>query len=163
MQEVLQHYERYQHEPPEGINAELCDDLVQYHRNLSELPGEAYYYLVAAFDFHTYCLEACQYTPIICLFAVPERGKSRTGKSIVNVCYRGLHVESLREAYIFRMSDRFQSTLFFDVVDIWLKAERGQSEDILKHRILGRTRRSCQRVLHTPVQPSCTEQSIAFP
>jgi hypothetical protein len=132
--EVQRYHERYRHEPAEVINAHLFDDLARYHQNLSELPGVEYYDLIAAFDFHTHCLESCEYSPIICLFAVPERGKSRTGKSIINVCYRGLHVESLRESYIFRMSDRFQATLFFDVMDIWRKAERDQSEDVLLQR-----------------------------
>jgi hypothetical protein len=133
-QEVQRYYERYEHESAEVINGQLFDDIVRYHQNLSVLPGVEYYDLIATFDFHTYCLDAFEYSPMICFFAVPERGKSRTGKAMIHVCYRGLHVESLREAYIFRMSDRFQSTLFFDVQDIWKRAEREGSEDILLQR-----------------------------
>lgn len=132
--EVLQHFESYKQSSAETVNLQLFNDLVIYHRNLSELPDDSYYDLVAAFDLHTYCLEQFEYSPMLCLYAVPERGKSRTGKSIIYVCYRGLHVESLREAYIFRMSDRFRATFFFDVMSIWQKAEREGSEDILLQR-----------------------------
>jgi len=74
------------------------------------------------------------YTPIICLFAVPERGKSRLGKALIHVAYRGIHVESLRDAYLVRIANNFGATVFFDVKEIWHKAERYNSEDILLHR-----------------------------
>lgn len=112
----------------------LYDDLLSYHRNISELPGEEYYDLIVAWDFHTYLAEAIQYSPIICLFAVPERGKSRTGKGMIHVAYRGIHVESLRDAYLVRVAHDLQASLFFDVKDIWLKALKNESEDILLHR-----------------------------
>jgi hypothetical protein len=83
---------------------------------------------------HTYLLEQFQYSPIICLFAVPERGKSRTGKALIYIAYRGIQVESLREAYIVRVANNFGASIFFDVMDIWRKAEKNQSEDILLHR-----------------------------
>lgn len=79
-------------------------------------------------------MEAVQYSPIICLFAVPERGKSRTGKGMIHVAYRGIHVESLRDAYLVRVAHDLRASLFFDVKDIWQKAEKNGSEDILLHR-----------------------------
>jgi len=112
----------------------LYDDLLSYHKAISELPGEEYYDLIVAWDFHTYMLEAVQYSPIIYLFAVPERGKSRTGKGMIHVAYRGIHVESLRDAYLVRVAHDLHSSLFFDVKDIWQKAEKNGSEDILLHR-----------------------------
>jgi hypothetical protein len=112
----------------------LYDDLISYHKTISELPSEDYYDLIVAWDFHTYLLEAFQYSPIICLFAVPERGKSRTGKGMIDVSYRGIHVESLRDAYLVRVANDFLASLFFDVKDIWNKAERSNTEDILLHR-----------------------------
>jgi len=112
----------------------LYYDLLAYHVDISELPGEAYYDLIAAWDMHTYLLETVQYSPIICLFAVPERGKSRTGKGMIHVAYRGIHVESLRDAYLVRVANDLHASLFFDVKNIWRKAEKNGSEDILLHR-----------------------------
>jgi len=126
--EVLKLYEA------QGSEADLYNDLLAYHRGISELPGEGFYDLLVAWDFHTYLLEAVQYSPIICHFAVPERGKSRTGKGMIYVAYRGMHAESLNEAYILRMASHFQASIFFDVMDIWKKAIKRDSEDILLHR-----------------------------
>jgi len=112
----------------------LYDDLVTYHKGISELPAEEYYDLVAAWVLHTYLLEAFQYSPILCLFAVPERGKTRTGKGIIYVAYRGIHAESLRDAYIIRMAKNCHASIFFDVRNIWKKAVKTGTEDILLHR-----------------------------
>ncbi len=112
----------------------LYDELIAYHQSISELPGEEYYDLIVAWDLHTYLSESTQYSPIICLFAVPERGKSRTGKGMINVAHRGIHVESLRDAYLVRVANDLKASLFFDVKDIWRKAEKNGSEDILLHR-----------------------------
>lgn len=118
----------------EDSDQALYQDLLNYHKGISELPDESYYDLIVAWDLHTYLSEAVQYSPIICLFAVPERGKSRTGKGMIYVAYRGMHVESLREAYLLRATENFGATIFFDVMDIWKKAEKEGSEDILLHR-----------------------------
>jgi DNA primase catalytic core len=129
--EVLNLYDVQQMLPPGEVDAALYDDLVAYHKAISELPAEEYYDLIAAWDLHTYLPETVQYTPIVCLFAVPERGKSRTGKGMIYVAYRGLHVESLRDPYIVRVANDLRASLFFDVKDIWRKAEKNGSEDIL--------------------------------
>lgn len=95
---------------------------------------------------HTYTLEQCQYSPIIAFFAVPERGKTRTCKALIHVAYRGLRVESLREAFLFRFAKNFQGTVCFDVMDIWKKVARAQSEDIILNRFEKGTR--VPRVMH---------------
>jgi hypothetical protein len=115
----------------------LYDDTVAYHKGISELPSEAHYDLLVAWDFHTYLPEPCQYSPEICFYAVPERGKSRTGKGMIYIARRGVHVESLRDAYLVRLANDFEATIFFDVMDLWKKAERMGCEDI----ILGRFER----------------------
>ena len=112
----------------------LYQEIRSHLQGVSDLPFEEHYDLLTAWVMHTYLLEGVQYTPIICLFAVPERGKSRTGKALTYLSYRGLHVESLREAYIFRFADYCNASIFFDVVDIWKKAEKKDSQDILLHR-----------------------------
>ncbi len=133
-EEVLKLYELQEALPQRERDGALYDDLLAYHKQISELPSEEYYDLIVAWDFHTYLLEAVQYSPIICLFAVPERGKSRTGKGMIHVAYRGIHVESLRDAYLVRVAHNLRASLFFDVKDIWQKAEKNGSEDILLHR-----------------------------
>ncbi|MBI4333025.1 MAG: hypothetical protein HY673_17295 [Chloroflexi bacterium] len=113
-----------------ALFAALCD----YHQAISDLPDGGFYHLLAAWDMHTYMLECVDYSPILCFYAVPERGKSRTGRGSIYVCYRGLTVESLRDPYIVRMANNFTATLFFDVKEIWKKAEKAGSEDILLNR-----------------------------
>lgn len=112
----------------------LFDDLLNYHMAISELPSERHYLLLAAFDLHTYLMEKFEYSPMLCFYAVPERGKSRTGKGIIYLAYRGLHVESLRDAYIVRVASDYGASLFFDVRDIWGKAEKTGTDDVLLNR-----------------------------
>ncbi len=131
---VLKYHEAALEREDSATDEELFNALVEYHKKISELPSEAYYFLLAAFDMHTYLFEQFEYSPILCFYAVPERGKSRTGKGLVYVAYRGLHVESLREPYIFRFAEDCKGTIFFDVLDIWKKAEKHGSEDMLLQR-----------------------------
>jgi len=138
--EVL-HYIR-EAEPPERLWA----DLVNYFQGVSEMPSPAYYLLQAAWVFHTYLPEPANYSPEICLYAVPERGKTRTGKAMIYVARRGVHVESLRDAYLVRLAHNCQAAIFFDCLDLWRKAEKAGCEDI----ILGRFERgiTVPRVLY---------------
>jgi hypothetical protein len=118
----------------QDTDGQLFDDLVAYHKSVSELPDERLYDLLATWVMHTYLLEKFVYSPIICLFAVAERGKTRTGKSLVYVARRGLHVESLNPAYIYRTAACCTPTFFFDVMDIWRKATAKGAEDTLLMR-----------------------------
>ncbi len=122
--EALRHYAA-------DSDGQLWNDLVAYHRGVSELPSDAHYEFIATWVMHTYLLEGMHYSPQLCLFAVPERGKTRTGSAIVHVAYRGIHVESLREAYLLRFAAHCGGTVFFDVRALWRKAEREGSEDIV--------------------------------
>jgi ribonucleotide reductase beta subunit family protein with ferritin-like domain len=112
----------------------LFRDLVAYHKKFSELPNDGYYVLLAAWDFSTYILEALQYSGYIYLYAVPERGKTKTGQAIIYVAYRGIHQGNLREADLFRASEDLGATLFLDVLSLWKRAQREGSEDILLQR-----------------------------
>ncbi len=125
--EVLHHHE-------DDSDGQLWDDLLTYHRGVSELPTEAHYEFIATWVMHTYLLEGVQYSPYLCLYAVPERGKTRTGKAITYVAYRGIHVESLRDAYIVRFAANYGGTLFLDVMGLWRKAEREGTADLLLGR-----------------------------
>jgi len=126
-EEVLRHYQA-------DTDSALYDDLLIYHKGISELPHEEDYDLLAAWDFHTYLLEQFQYTPILWLFAVPERGKSRSGKGIIYVAYRGVYDQSLREANFLRLASHHQASVFFDITHLWKKVQQNQSEDVLLHR-----------------------------
>ena len=128
--DVLRNYQ--DHSPSSDSN--LFDDLVSYHKDISKLPDDTFYDLLAAWVIATYLLEHVDYFPIVCLYAVPERGKSRTGKGMTYVAWRGIHVESLRDPYIVRVAAYFRAAIFFDVMDIIKKAEHVGSEDILLHR-----------------------------
>jgi len=115
-------------------DSKLYDDLVVYHENISELPDKNHYHLLTLWDFHTYLIEKFHYSPYIWLYGVAERGKSRTGKGCAYVAYRGVHLETLREAHIIRMAGDLKATIFFDVMDIWKKAIKNSSEDLILHR-----------------------------
>ena len=117
-----------------GKDDSLWDDLVEYHKKISELPGDGYYNLLAAWDFHSHLTEGAQCSPMICLFSNAEHGKSRTGKGMIHVARRGVYSESVRPAYLFRFAGYYQASIFLDVMDVWQKALRNNCEDILLHR-----------------------------
>ena len=124
----------------------LYDDLLSYLKRFSALEEEQWA-IVAHYVFLTYLHDhpAIDYCPTILFYAVPERGKSRTGKSVTYVAFRGIILNELREATIFRYSENLHGTLFFDMMDISRKAERSGCDDIL----LGRYEKGgqCNRVL----------------
>jgi len=110
----------------------LYDDLLEYLKRFSALDDEQWA-VVAHYIFLTYLHDHkdIDYCPYILFNAVPERGKSRTGKSIAYVAFRGIHLIELREPTIFRYSQNLHGTLFLDLLDISKKAEKGGCEDIL--------------------------------
>lgn len=111
---------------------QLFSDLIAYFKRFSYLPDNSWL-IVACKVLLTYIQDHpdVYYLPELLFWAVPERGKSRTGKAIVNVCFRGIHLVELREANLFRYSQDMQATLFFDIMNLWKKAERNNTEDIL--------------------------------
>jgi hypothetical protein len=113
----------------------LFEDVIAYLKRFSCLPDNQFL-IVACKVFLTYIQDHTDihYMPMILFYAVPERGKSRTGKAVVYISYRGIHVVDLREANLFRFSENLKATLFFDLMDLWKKAERNGSEDILLSR-----------------------------
>ncbi len=125
--EVLRYYEK---DSPE----DLYTDLIAYHKSISELPSDYFYMLLALWDLHSYLHDKFEYSPILWLYAVPERGKTRTGKGIAHVAWRTVHIEALREANILRYAQDQRASLFFDVFDLWKKAEHNNAEDLLLHR-----------------------------
>jgi len=131
---------------------ELYDDLLSYLKRFSALDEEQWA-IVAHYIFLTYLHDhpSIDYCPYVLFHAVPERGKSRTGKSMAYVAFRGIHLIELREATIFRYSQNLHGTLFFDLLDVSKKAERGGCEDILLLR--AEKGAQCSRVLYPDQGP----------
>lgn len=125
----------------------LYHDVLAYLQRFSAL-DEHQWSVVAHYIFLTYLHDHIHidYCPYILFYAVPERGKSRTGKSVTFLAFRGVHLIELREANIFRFSDNIHGTLFFDLMDVWRKAERSGCEDILLLR--AEKGAKCMRVLY---------------
>lgn len=151
-EEVLRCYET-------DTDARLFDDLVAYHRGISELPTDDHYILLAAWDFQTYLLDSMRYSGYIWLFSVAGRGKTRTGAGMIHVSYRGLHVESLREAYLIRLPDYFGGALFIDVLDLWKAAQRNGAEDVL----LNRFQKSAESIRVNPDRPKFEDLTYYVP
>lgn len=125
--EVIKHYEQ-------DNDKSLLIDLAKYHQEISELPDERYYHLLALWVMHTYMLEKIRYSPVICFDGVYEIGKTRTATGMTRVAYRGFPVESVREAHIFRYTKYFAGAMFFDVKDFCEKVKKCGSEDIFLKR-----------------------------
>jgi hypothetical protein len=123
-EEVIRYYEQE--------DGELFNDILVYLKRFSFLPKKQFL-IIGLFVLLTYLQDHpdIHYLPTILFYAVPERGKSRTGKAMVYTAYRGIHVIDMREANLFRFSANLQATIFFDLMNIWKKAERSESTDIL--------------------------------
>lgn len=124
-EEVLKLYEA-------GHDKNLFADVISHLKRFSYLPDNQWL-LVACKIFLSYLQDHpdIHYMPMILFYAVPERGKSRTGKAVSYLSYRGVHVVDLREANLFRFAQNLKATLFFDLMDLWKKAEKNGAEDIL--------------------------------
>jgi hypothetical protein len=116
-------------------DAALYQDIISYLKRFSAL-DELQWSVVAHYVFLTYLHDhqGIGYCPILLFYAVPERGKSRIGKSVSYLAFRGIHLIEMREANIFRYSQNLHGTLFLDLMDVWKKAERNGCEDILLGR-----------------------------
>ncbi len=111
---------------------ELFKDILRYLERFSYLPYKQRLIIVCKI-FLTYIQDRSDihYLPYILFYAVPERGKSRTGKAVTYISYRGVHLVELREANLFRYAENLKATIFFDIMDLWQKAVKNGAEDIL--------------------------------
>lgn len=110
----------------------LFEDINSYYKRFSYTTDDQFL-ILACFAFVTYLQDHkdIYYLPTIYSYAGPEHGKSRTGKSMTYICYRGIHTVDLREPNIFRYSERLQATMFFDIMNLWKQIERSNSQDIM--------------------------------
>lgn len=142
--EVIKYYEQG--------DEDLYDDVLTYLKRFSAL-DDLQWSVVAHFVFLTYLHDHhdIDYCPYLLFYAVPERGKSRTGKSVAYIAFRGMHIVELREALIFRYSHNIRGTLLFDIMDISKKAEQGGCSDLLLYRAEKGAKSA--RVLHAEKGP----------
>lgn len=124
-QEIMRWYET-------DTDATLFEDVMGYLRRFSYLE-ERQFVVLATTIFLSYIQDHkdIHYLAMIIFYSAPERGKSRTGKSMTYASFRGVHVVDMREANLFRFSQDLRATIFFDLMDMWKKAERSGTEDIL--------------------------------
>jgi hypothetical protein len=80
----------------------IYPDLKDYFLKAAKLPSDLHTSLLSLWTIHTYLLEHFDYSPYLLLWAVPERGKSRTAKAATYAAYRGFLTETLQEANLFR-------------------------------------------------------------
>ena len=131
--EVIKHYQEQIHKEKVS-NKKLYKELVSYLTDVSDLPDDNLYYMLAAWVIHTYLLDKFDYSPYINLHALPARGKTKTGRGLINISYRGLNIESVAVAHLFRYSENYEATLFLDAKDISGSAKKMGFEDILLKR-----------------------------
>ena len=122
--EVLRWYEQ-------DRDPQLFEDVVTYLNRYSHLPDNQFD-ITAWMVFLTYLQDHpdIHYLPILLFWGAPERGKTRTGRAITYVAYRGIHLLDIQPATLFRYSEHLRATLFVDVKDFGKKAERSGAEDI---------------------------------
>ena len=129
--EVLKHFEQYRAKGAVAVDSNLYDDLISYYRQASQLPSEESYHMLVSWTLHSHLIETANYSPFICFYGAPARGKSRTAKAMTYVSYRGVVLESLSVPHIIRMSKDFKGTLFFDVRDVLKKVRHHHAEDCI--------------------------------
>ena len=115
-------------------DASLFNALVSYFKKVSELPDQNHYKFLAAYVMHTYLMEKFEYSPIIWLYSIPERGKTRTGKAITYTSFRGVHLITLSTPYIIRLAQNSKATIFFDVSDLQKQMMKNSVYDIMLNR-----------------------------
>jgi hypothetical protein len=112
----------------------LYEDLVNYHMSISDLADVKQYKFIAVWDMHTYLYNRFEYSPILYLYAIPARGKTRTAKGIIYVSWHGMHLPTIKEAHIIRLANDHKAVLFFDIMDFWKKTESSGADDIILNR-----------------------------
>lgn len=115
-------------------DATLSKDLVSLLPQGAEvepMPGLGVYGFLGLWIMHTWCLEGARYTPFLGFVGPPERGKSRLGRLLMALAWRGFTTPSPREANVFRIADRFAASIFLDLRDAWRKIEDCGLDDVL--------------------------------
>lgn len=139
-------------------DTKLYEDLLAFFKRFSYLEDDVWPIIVLSVLL-SYMQDHpdVRYIPVIYFYAVAERGKSRTAKTMLATSYRGLHLVDIRPANVIRFAQHFNATIFFDVTDLWKSAEKGEgAQDIL----LGRFEKGTQvvRVLNPDKGPIADQE-----
>lgn len=144
-EKVLEHFRN-------DKDREVVEDISTYLKRFSFLPEREWAIIVMCVLLsYLQSHSEVRYVPVVYFYAVAERGKSRTAKSMLSIMYRGIHLVDLRPANIIRFAENFNATLFFDCTEVWKTAEKYDCADIL----LGRFEKGTQvtRVLNPDAGP----------
>jgi hypothetical protein len=101
---VMTYHRKYFEEKDDLIiNNKLYGDILKYFKRFSYL-RESELQIVVLYVFLTYIADHpdVHYLLVLLFCAVPERGKTRTGKAFIYTARRGIHQPDLREANLFR-------------------------------------------------------------
>ena len=131
---LLPHFEAVEQHFHNDNPQRLFEDLKQYHHGISHLPSLDHYPLLAAYDFLSYLYPRFGYCPVLYLGWEPGRGKSRTGKGVVNVAHRGVRTLTVGIASLIRYADQEETTLFFDMQDFWREVCHERTRDFFLNR-----------------------------
>lgn len=94
-------------------------------------PAEEWSHLLAAWGLGTYLLDRFTYFPELMLEGPPARGKTRLGKALVYLSYRGYASPSLTPATLFRDRAWHRTSLLLDIEDLPRTLERSDVGDLL--------------------------------
>lgn len=112
----------------------LYESLVQLHKDVSELPDDGLYHILALWDFHTHVIELANYSPIVYFYSVAERGKSRTIKAMTWLARRGIRKGDVKDAQLIRDCTHLRATIAFDMTDFWTSVSNAGSKDVILNR-----------------------------
>jgi hypothetical protein len=113
---------------------QLYEKILEMHQTISEMPDPGFYHILALWDFHTFCQEKAQYSPIIYFYSVAERGKTRTMKGMTWVCKRGIRKGDIKDAQLIRDCTNLRASLAFDMTDFWESVKNAGSQDVILNR-----------------------------
>jgi hypothetical protein len=113
----------------------LVDDILKYVKRFSYLPDREWVVITTSILLsYLQSHPEVRFVPVLYFYAVAERGKSRTAKSMLSIMYRGIHLVDVRPANIVRYAQNFNASMFFDCTEIWRSAGKNDGEDILLGR-----------------------------
>lgn len=119
-----------------GADKSLFRDTFGYFGQFSFLTV-AQNLIITLYTFLTFIQDhpAVHYLAEIYFLGQAERGKSRTGKAFIYIAYRGIYLNGIKEANIFRFSEDLQASLLVDVKDFEAQTKRNNCEDLFLGRL----------------------------
>jgi len=149
------------HLTQESESSELWESVKQWIKGAVVLPDpqDGWADFLTAWVLGSHLHRRFSYYPMIYLPGEPERGKTRLGKAIIYLAFRGHYSPSLTPATLFRWAEWHKVTLMLDVGSITTVLERGDMLDLILNRFERHGRIS--RAIHPDKRPSEQVQSFA--